>query len=335
MLKSLHARLSGKTSPMLSIIVVAYNMAREIERTLQSLASDYQQSIGPDQYEVIVVDNGSSEPLTPAAIERFGPQFQLLRIDDALPSPAQAINRAAEQARGQQLGIIIDGARMLSPGVLHWALQAFRLTPDAIVSALGFHLGPEHQRESSQRGYGQALEDELLQRIDWPNDGYRLFEIACLAGSSRFGWHAPLAESNCLFVTRDLFDALGGYEERFTSPGGGLVNLDFYKRACETPDTTLYYLVGEGCFHQWHGGVTTGGAEAENYRYHHLQEEYESVRGKPHRVPQRQPVLLGTNRPAAVWLVARGSAELARNNQLEDTRRQHFAAIGLPCMEGL
>jgi hypothetical protein len=52
----------------LSIIVVAYNMTREIPRTLQSLGKHYQ--LGCDQldYEVLVIDNGSARPLkSPAA----------------------------------------------------------------------------------------------------------------------------------------------------------------------------------------------------------------------------------------------------------------------------
>ncbi len=208
-------------------------------------------------------------------------------------------------------------------------MLCIQLAPRAVVSTLGFHLGPEHQRESCRQGYAKELEDKLLERIKWPENGYRLFEIASLAGSSKFGWHAPLAESNCICVPRTLFDELGGYEERFTSPGGGLVNLDFYKRACEAPETELFYLAGEGCFHQLHGGVTTGGEGSEGNRYHHLQQEYEAIRGEPHKVPQRRAVLLGSVQPATVPLVADGSAALAQNNKLYDQRLSHFAAVGL------
>ena len=35
-----------------------------------------------------------------------------------------------------------------------------------------------------------------------------------------------MAESNALFMDRDLWLELGGYDERFTTPGGGLANLD-------------------------------------------------------------------------------------------------------------
>ncbi len=312
-----------------SIVIVAYDMAREIPRTLETLTTGYQQHAEQFNYEVIVVDNGSPQPLDEGMVRAFGDNFSLLRIDNASPSPAAAVNQGVALSHGDRVGILIDGARMLSPGVLHWADQAFKLFPQPVVATLGFHLGPEHQREAVQQGYSREVEDELLRRIDWPAQGHRLFEIACLSGSSRYGWHAPLAESNCLFLSRALFDALDGFEERFTSPGGGLVNLDFYKRACESQGSQLVYLLGEGCFHQLHGGTTTGGAGAEQRRYHHLQAEYEGIRGTPHRVPQNQPVLLGQARPEANWHVATGTTALAANNKLEQPRASHWQAVGL------
>ena len=49
--------------PKLSVIVIIYDMAREAPRTLQSFAVPYQTGIAPEDYEVIVVDNGSPTPL--------------------------------------------------------------------------------------------------------------------------------------------------------------------------------------------------------------------------------------------------------------------------------
>ena len=41
-------------------------------------------------------------------------------------------------------------------------------------------------------------------------------------------------------------------------PGGGLVNLDFYTRASLRSDVELVQILGEGTFHQFHGGAMTG-----------------------------------------------------------------------------
>lgn len=45
--------------PALSVVVVSYNMRRELPRTLCTLGAKYQQNVVQDDYEVILVDNGS------------------------------------------------------------------------------------------------------------------------------------------------------------------------------------------------------------------------------------------------------------------------------------
>ena len=47
----------------LSVVVVAHDMARELPRTLRTLSVPYQRGIDSTAFEVIVVDNGSPEPL--------------------------------------------------------------------------------------------------------------------------------------------------------------------------------------------------------------------------------------------------------------------------------
>src|SRR5216683_2592387 len=51
--------------PDLSVIVVVHNMAREAPRTLYSLSTTYQRHIAAEDYEVIVVDNGSTARVSP------------------------------------------------------------------------------------------------------------------------------------------------------------------------------------------------------------------------------------------------------------------------------
>lgn len=268
--------------PKFSFIVAAYNMKREIERTLDTLSRDYQRDVEDIPYEVIVVENGSPEPLDGAAIERR-PDTRYLYVDSNSPSPVSALNQAASIARGEVIVLMVDGARMLSPGVVSWAHKAYEVFEDPVVSVLGFHLGFEIQAAAAKKGYCQKVEDQLLDSISWQENGYRLFEISCLAGSATGGWHFRAAESNCLFLPRKLYQSLGGFDERFQAPGGGICNLDLYKRVVETPGLTLLNLHGEGCFHQYHAGVTTGGSKMT---FDDLKGEYETIRGHPYEVPQ-------------------------------------------------
>jgi glycosyltransferase involved in cell wall biosynthesis len=299
--------LSNLREPTLSIIVIAFNMAREIPRTLHTLSPQYQRNVSADDYEVIVVDNGSHEPLQAEMVASFGPNFRLIRLAGS-PSPAPAINIAVEQARGEAVSICIDGARMLTPGIVRLTLQALAIHSDPLISSIGLHLGPLLQNKSMLQGYNQQVEDALLNTVNWRQDGYELFRISCLAGSSEWGWFRPIAESNFVSVRRSSYDRLGGFDEQFTTPGGGLVNLDFYKNACEQLDQVVM-LLGEGSFHQFHGGVATN-IPMEGHPGPGFAAEYHKIRGRLYDVSERPHQYLGELPPQALPLLLKSLRSL-------------------------
>lgn len=284
--------------PLLSVIVIFHNMRREARRTLFSLTPGYQQDIGAEDYEVIAIDNASSAPLSEAEVRAFGPNFRYVFHRTSSVSPVEAVNLGVDLARSAHVVVCIDGARILSPRILSYSAKAFRAFAAPFVYTLGFHLGQEVQNHAMLKGYDQVLEDELLASVGWQEDGYALFSIAALAMSSKGGWFSAITESNCFAMATAEFHRIGGFHPGFQSPGGGLVNLDFFSLACQAPHLDPVVLLGEGTFHQFHGGVATN-VPMEAHPFYQFSQEYLGIRAKPYAPPSFTPHFLGRLSPQA------------------------------------
>jgi glycosyltransferase involved in cell wall biosynthesis len=282
--------------PKASVVVISYNMARELPRTIRSLSPAMQRGVAAEDYEIIVVDNGSTQPFDEKALLQLAPNLVLRRLPGAGASPVKAINLGLELARGNLVGVCIDGARMASPGLVGRAIAATALHEKPVVGTIAFHLGPKAQPISIQEGYNQAIEDEMLARSGWEEDPYRLFGVSVFAVSSGAGWFETPMESNAFFCTAAHWRELGGWDEAFVSPGGGLVNLDSWRRAIESEGAQLIMLLGEATFHQVHGGIATNSAGPPISDYF---AEYERIRAKPFARPEGQPLFFGTLPEAA------------------------------------
>jgi hypothetical protein len=282
-------------SPRLSLIVVVYKMPEQAERTLLSLSPGYQQGVTAEDYEVIVVENSSSSNLPSELIARLPDNFHYQLRAENQSTPVHAANHGLSAARGEYIALMIDGARMVTPGVVRNLLDGHRLSCDSVVSVPGYHLGRQLQQRAVESGYGCEEEAALLASIDWPNNGYGLFDVACFSGSCAAGLFSAHSESNCLSLPRHFWSKLGGLDTRFDLVGGGLVNLDLYKRACGLPGVAHIVLMGEGTFHQFHGGVTTGGIERarRDALIAAFQAQYTALRGEAFQPPQTSPTYLG------------------------------------------
>lgn len=267
----------------LSVILIAYDMAREIPRTLQGLSRTYQHGARDLEYEVLLVDNGSPVPLNPASWAHVDVPVRLIQMKEISHSPAKAINVALKEASGEIVALMIDGAHLLTPGVFRMALASYAAFENPVVATRYFWLGPDAQNDSITRGYSKQVEDQLLRGIEWPEDGYRLYEVGVplrAGGGENINWLNRMFESNCLFMMKTLFEGIGGADERFDSVGGGLINSDIFKRAADMPGVTPVQLIGEGSFHQLHGGTTTNvSAEERNARVEQFRRQYAEIRG--------------------------------------------------------
>lgn len=276
-----------------SVVVIVYKMARQARNTLVSLSPPYQRDVRPKDYEIIVVENSSDDPLGEGPTTAIADNIRYFRREESSRSPVDAVNFGIAQCRAPFIGLMIDGARMVTPRVMKYALYARRITENALVVVPGYHLGSELQHLAT--GHDQAAEQALLERIDWRQNGYRLFEIAVCSEGNTFGVFHPFMEANCVFFSRDAWRRIGGAPNGFDLPGGGAVNLYLYHRLAALSESEIFVLAGEGNFHQFHGGVTTSVTPVEERESLMVRQKDQLTQmlGRPFESPKREPTLLG------------------------------------------
>lgn len=281
------------SSPKISILVIFFKMSRQAENTLYSLSPQHQWNVSADDYEIIAVENRSSDVLGEERALAQGPNIRYFLRDEPGTTPVPALNFAFEQSRAPLVCLIIDGARMVTPRIVEYALMGQKLHDHPLIAVPGYHLGPEEHHKNVTSGYDETVEARLLEQIDWKNDGYALFDIACFSGANDKGFLSPMLECNCMFTTRHSFEAIGRADERFDLPGGGSVNIHLYHALAGLPETRLFVMPGEGSFHQYHGGVTTAeiGDREEVLQSHRLQ--LRAINGGTFEGRHREPFLLG------------------------------------------
>lgn len=314
---------------LISFVVIAYDMPAQAENTVRSLLPDYQRGAPAEHYEVLIVENESPNTISREFLDTLPGNVSYHLRKETRPTPIHAINYGLEQAKGKNICVMIDGARLVTPGVVGNMILGHKLTDNAIVTVPGYHLGEELQQNAVSSGYDVEHERKLMQSIAWPDNGYRLFEIACFSGSCKWGFFLSQSESNCISMPRETWTALGGYDTRFEAHGGGLVNLDLYKRACEQPGMQHIVLLGEGSFHQFHGGATTGGddEQARTQVIEGIKDEYQRIRGQKYKAPETDPIFLGRLSREAQKFVSFSSNKIMERLNNATARNDELASL--------
>ena len=237
-----------------------------------------------------MVDNGSSRPVDPALVDAFEGRLRVERIDPAPPSPAHAANIGLGLAEGDLVGL----DRRRGPPGLAWA--AGRRAPGRPPGRPTADHGP---RVPPGRGPPHAGRRSRLR----PGRGGRAARRhpggrTTATGSSRSarrrgrrvaGCSARWARAAACSARRRCGRSSGGLDERFALPGGGLVNHDLYRRACALAGVELIVLLGEGTFHQYHGGAAT----SRRHSWDEMHDDYQAIRGEPHRAARQRAALRG------------------------------------------
>jgi len=112
----------------ISAIVCTYSNASLLRRTLDSLIK---QTLPPQEYEIIVVDNNSTDN-TPEVVREFQEQcsHQIHYVLETTQGLSAARNTGVQQSSGPIISFIDDDAEA-DPGWLAAVVKAFRRNPDA------------------------------------------------------------------------------------------------------------------------------------------------------------------------------------------------------------
>jgi glycosyltransferase involved in cell wall biosynthesis len=305
-------------APTLSIIVIGYKMAAQLLNTVYTLSTRYQRDISESDYEVIVVENSSDDNIDREAVAALGANIRFFRREESSHTPVYAVNFGFQQCRGELIGLMIDGARMLSPRALATALNCWQQDPEAMVTVPGYHLGQQEQYHHTDPDRAKAEERSLLEATHWREDGYQLFDISTFSGANRRGYLQPIMECNCVFAAAGKFASIGYADERFQLRGGGSINLHMYRALGTQAGCSLYVLPGEGSFHQFHGGVTTSGYDDRQAEIERHRVQLHSLWPGGFHSLRRKPQLFGeTGSSAQPFLTFSREMELKREKRLQ------------------
>jgi hypothetical protein len=275
-----------KKSIELHVYVAGFNMENEINNTLYTIC-DYQAKSSVD-YRVTVLDNGSNPPMR---IGNFDNRVDVRYIENATKSPLGAMNALIAEGHSEFICVVLDGARLWSPGILRKFYNSISLDRSSPSTVTAYHLGPVHQSFSRDYGYDKEAEFLMLEALDWRENGYQLFDVSVLAGANPDGEKGQMNESCCLFLERSLWNKIGGFNEKFVSAGGGFGTLDLFNRLMIETKGQIHVLAGEGCFHQIHGGIST----SSNPPFIEWENEYAQINGELYIKPRVNPVLINSN----------------------------------------
>jgi glycosyltransferase involved in cell wall biosynthesis len=196
-------RYKINTKSKVSIIIPTKNKTGYVKQCIESI---FEKSTYPD-IEVILIDNGSTEPELQTLIEgyqkKYDGKFNSYRLDIPF-NFAKIINFGASQASGEYLLLLNNDTKVITSDWIEALVeQAQRpsiglvgcklLFPDNTIQHAGIYIAPDGTAEHLYSGKHQVEWNVFLNSIN---------NYACLTGA-------------CLMVRKNVFHELNGLEENF------------------------------------------------------------------------------------------------------------------------
>jgi len=219
--------------PLVSIIVLNYNGYEFLEDCFKSL-----RRISYPDYEVILADNSSTDNSVEFTSSNF-PEIKILRNKENIGFAA-GNNRGAELSRGKYL-FFLNNDTKVNPDFLNFLVDYAEKDPKIAICAskiLTFEGNDEADLHYTCEGQDVGCVGRSCDIYGWQ------------------GWEGPVffAEGSTLFIRKDVFAALGGFDEKHFL---FLEDLDLAWRAQllgfkveAVPESVIYHFAG---------GTVTGG----------------------------------------------------------------------------
>ncbi|VVB89285.1 Glycosyltransferase AglE [uncultured archaeon] len=178
-------------SPYVSIIVPTYNRKDLLKKSIESLLN---QTYPKNKYEIIIVDDGSTDGTEKLVKELMGQAPDKIKsFTQDNKGPASARNIGIKYARGEFIGFIDDD--VIVPN--NWLETGTKILSDDVDIIGGFGL------------YPMDLKPNLITKYGDFKDNY-----------TRDNNNAPYLRTWNLFVKRQVFEKVGLFDETFKTSGG-------------------------------------------------------------------------------------------------------------------
>jgi N-acetylglucosaminyl-diphospho-decaprenol L-rhamnosyltransferase len=193
----------------LSVVVVAYRSAATLGRALDALAAN-----APTGTELVVVDN-AADPSTAACVEARWPGATIV-TNDTNRGFGAAVNQALPLTRAE-LVLLLNPDAEIEAGCLEQLIAAMRARPDAGIVA-------PRLVDAAGRPVLSCYPFLSLATVAWrhfqlyrvlPNVALGRYRRATLSQRRTEPVPVDWAQGACLLVKRQVFERIGGLDERY------------------------------------------------------------------------------------------------------------------------
>ncbi|MBI2446383.1 MAG: glycosyltransferase family 2 protein [Parcubacteria group bacterium] len=205
-------RIKESETDFCSVVIPTYNRAESLIKALENLIN---QTISPEKYEIIIIDDGSTDD-TELRIRNYElrirkPEIKYFKIENG--GPAKARNFGIEKAWGE-LVFFTDDDCTVPPDWMETLLSGFKKYPEA-AGAGGWIVPPDGELEKS--AISRFLHFESFSGHPIVKSYIRSHEILSNDPLMCFGNFAYNTANIC--YKKEVLKAIGGFREDFYWPG--------------------------------------------------------------------------------------------------------------------